>query len=286
VLGFGHLVHWHPPGGRIFGRDFVAALGGGLTVVIWNFCGWENLSVVAGEIRDAPRAYVRAVTIALPMVVLGYLLPLGVSLSGASGGENWATGWFAAEGYRMGGWMLGAALAVGGTISSFAIFEAAMLWVSRLPFVLAREGYLPAWLSDLWQENETPRRSILICCVMFTVLVPLGFTALVVLDVFFYMGALVLEMGALIRMRNVRPQRDGLFTIGGGRPALYAVAIAPLLTWLATFGLAIARGGIRYDFIIAVVLAAMVYPAYTLCRSQWGGPRYGETVFDAISAEP
>src|SRR6185437_2016499 len=33
ILGFGHLMHWQVPGGRIFGPDFSVALGGGLTVI-------------------------------------------------------------------------------------------------------------------------------------------------------------------------------------------------------------------------------------------------------------
>jgi amino acid transporter len=283
VIGFPHLAHWQAPGGRILGPGFSAALGGGLTVVIWNFCGWENLSVVAAEIEEPRRTYVRAIAVALPLVALGYLLPLGVTLSGASGGAKWETGWFSAEGQRIGGATLGAALALGGTVSAFAIFEAALLWVSRMPFVLAREGYLPRWLAELWRKNETPGRSILLCCAVLTVLVPLGFTTLVVLDVFFYMGALVLEMGALIRMRRKRPARNGLFMIGGGQAGLYLVALAPTITWAGTFGLVIAEGAIRYDFIVAVVLAAMVYPVYALCRRRWGGPPYGEGVLDAIS---
>lgn len=285
AAGFGRLVHWHPPGGRIFGADFATALGAGLTVVIWNFSGWENASVVAGEIHDARRTYQHALAIALPLVVLGYLLPLGVSLSGAHGGAKWETGWFSEEGYRMGGAMLGAALALGGTVSSFAIFEAAMLWVSRMPYVLACEGYLPASLAELWRATETPGRSILACCVLFTLLVPLGFTALVVLDVFFYMGALMLELGALVRMRRLRPAREGLFVIGGGMPALWLVVLAPTLTWLATFGLALAHGGAHVDFIVAVALAAAAWPAYALCRRLWGGPPAGEDVAGALSAE-
>lgn len=273
VAGFGHLAHWHPPGGRVFGPHFAAALGGGLTVVIWNFSGWENASVVAGEIRDPRRTYLRAVAIALPLVMLGYLLPLGVTLSGVSSGAQWQTGWFSEQAYRMGGMTLGAALALGGTVSAFAIFEAGMLWVSRMPLVLAREGYLPEWLAELWRAAETPGRSILACCLLFTLLVPLGFTALVVLDVFFYMGALMLEMGALVRMRRKRPVRDSLFVIGGGRPALYLVVLAPTLTWLATFGLAIVRGGAHKNFIVAVALALTAYPVYALCRALWGGPR-------------
>ncbi|HZO81557.1 MAG TPA: APC family permease [Candidatus Binataceae bacterium] len=284
AVGFGRLLHWHPPAGRLFGPDFATALGAGLSVVIWNFSGWENASVVAGEIRDARRTYLRALGIALPLVVLGYLLPLGVSLSGAHGGAKWETGFFSEEGYRMGGMLLGGALALGGTVSSFAIFEAAMLWVSRMPYVLACEGYLPPSLAELWRATETPGRSIFACCVLFTLLVPLGFTALVVLDVFFYMGALMLELGALVRLRRLHPAREGLFVIGGGTPALWLVVLAPTVTWLATFSLALAHGGARVDFIIAIVLAAAVWPAYALCRGIWGGPPAGEDVAGALSA--
>lgn len=284
VLGFGHLVHWHPPGGRIFGPDFALALGGGLTIIIWNFSGWENASVVAGEIRDPRRTYIDALAIALPMVVLGYLLPLGVSLSGAHSGAKWETGWYSEIGRELGGPALGAALALGGMVSAFSIFTAAMLWVSRMPFVLAREGYLPRWLAEVWRTTATPGKSILACCVLFTMLVPMGFVTLVVLDVFFYMGALVLELSALVVMRRRRPSRDGLFMIGGGRAGLYLVAGLPMLTWCATFGLALTQGGIKEDFIIAMVLAATTYPAYALCRRLWGGPPRGQSVFDTLAS--
>jgi amino acid transporter len=288
VLGFGHVVHWHPPGGQIFGPDFALALGGGLTIVIWNFSGWENASVVSGEVRDPGRTYLRALTIALPMVVLGYLLPLAVSLSGTNSGARWETGWYSEIGRQIGGPALGVALALGGMVSAFSIFTAAMLWVSRMPFVLARERYLPRWLAEVWRATEAPGKSILACCVLFTLLVPMGFVTLVILDVFFYMGALVLELAALVVMRRRRPARDGMFTIGGGRAGLYLVAGLPMLTWCATFGLALTTGGVKEDFIIAVALAATTYPAYALCRRLWGGPPRGESVFEALasSAEP
>jgi amino acid transporter len=284
VLGFGHLVHWHPPGGRIFGRDFAMALGGGLSITIWNFSGWENTSVVAAEIRDPRRTYPYALAIALMMVVLGYLLPLGVALSGAQSGARWETGWYSEIGRQLGGPPLGAAIALGGMVSAFSIFTAAMLWVSRMPFVLAHEHYLPRWLAEVWRTTAAPGKSILVCCVLFTMLVPLGFVTLIILDVFFYMGALVLEMGALIVMRRRRPARDGLFVIGGGRAALYLVAALPMLTWCATFGLVLAEGGVKEDFIIALALAATTYPAYALCRRLWGGPPHGQSVFDPLAS--
>jgi amino acid transporter len=272
AVGFPKLIHFAMPAQPLLGADPWAALAAGLTVVIWNFGGWENLSVVSAEIENPRRNYIRAIAIALPLIVLGYLLPLAVSVSGTAGGADWRMGWFSHEGHRLGGPWLGAALAIGGSVMSFAVFEAAMLWVSRMPYVLAREGYLPRPLTEIWAAHATPGKSILLCCVVFTLLVPVGFVALVVLDVFFYMAALALEMAALIKLRTLRPARDGLFVIGGGRLGLYVMAALPLLTWTATFGLAVSAGGGKSDFILAIVLAIGVWPAYAIARRRYGGP--------------
>jgi amino acid transporter len=277
IVGAPHLVHFVPPAQPLYGPGFLGALGAGLTVVIWNFGGWENLSVVSGELEDPKRNYLRAIVIALPAVVAGYVLPLLVSLSGAKSTADWQMGWFSHEGYRIGGPLLGGALAIGGAVMSFAVFEAAMLWVSRMPFVLARENYLPRTFGEILAATATPWKSIVLCCAVFSLLVPLGFLALVVLDVFFYMAALVLEMMALLKLRQQRPNREGLFTVGGGKVGLCLMVGLPLLTWAATFGLAISAGGAHLDFLVAIALGATVFPAYAFARRRWGGPQAAVT---------
>jgi len=272
IVGLPRLVHFEMPTPPLFGPDPWAALAAGLTVVIWNFSGWENLSVVSAEIENPRRNYLRAISIAMPIIVAGYILPLAVSVSGATTAAGWRTGSFSHVGYAIGGPLLGGALALGGAVMAFAVFEAAMLWVSRLPFVLARERYLSPPLAELWSTTATPGKSILLCCVVFTILVPAGFVALVVLDVFFYMAALSLELLALLRLRKLIPDRNALFTIGGGRIGLALVTIPPILTWAATFGLAISAGVAKRDFILAIVLGALVWPAYAICRRRYGGP--------------
>ena len=272
MVGLPRLIHFRTPTPPLFGADALGALGAGLTIVIWNFSGWENLSVVSAEIEDPRRNYLRAVLIALPVIVAGYVLPLAVSVSGATTAADWGTGSFSQVGYTIGGRALGGALALGGAVMSFAVFEAAMLWVSRMPFVLARERYLSAPLAQLWSSTSTPGKSILLCCVVFTLLVPVGFVALVVLDVFFYMAALTLELFALIRLRTLMPNRTGLFMITGGRTGLALVVMLPILTWAATFGLAISAGVAGHDFILAVALGICVWPAYAICRRRYGGP--------------
>jgi amino acid transporter len=271
LLGLPRLFHWQPSLQTVVSGDLVTALGGGLTVVMWNFSGWENVCVVAGEIERPERNYLRAIKIAVPMVAFGYLLPLAVTLSGVTTTANWHAGWFSHEGAVIGGPMLGTAVSLGGAVSAFAMFAAAMLWTSRLPFVLAGEGYLPRGLASIWQARQVPARSIVACCVVFTLLVPLGFMTLVLLDVLFYMMALMLEMAALIRLRRKYPRRDGLFVIAGGRVGLFLVAGGPLLTWLATFGFALSRAG-RADFGVVIVLSACAWPLYAVLRKRYGGP--------------
>ena len=277
LLGLPRLIHWHLAPEVPDSRDLMGRLGGALTVVIWNFCGWENLSVVAAEIEDPQRNYFRAVAISVPAVALGYVLPLAVCLQGSTSGGGWHTGAFAAHGVRIGGLALGMAIALGGALSTFAMFEAAMLWVSRLPFVLAREGYLPLSLAVVWRSRDVPGRSLLLCCAIFTLLIPLGFLTLVVFDVFFYMLALTLEMAALLRLRRLYPRRHPLFMIGGGQLGLYLVVLAPLLTWFGTFGVVASHG--YKNLLIGTALAGSAWPVYGLLRKRYGGPRE----FDALS---
>jgi amino acid transporter len=105
-----------------------------------------------------------------------------------------------------------------------------------------------------------------------TLLLPLGFTALVTLDVTFYMAALALEMAALVRLRRLYPGRAGLFTIGAGRIGLFLVVAAPLAVWTATFGVAVNGPQGKIQLITAAILAAAVGPIYCLCRQVFGGP--------------
>jgi amino acid transporter len=272
IIGLPRVFSWQVPAQPISHTDFMGALGGGLIVVIWNYCGWENLSIVAGEIVAPRQNYLRAILITLPIALAGYLLPLGIALSGARSTDQWQLGHFAQEGYRLGGAALSRFIVLGGAVSSFAMFEAGLLWVSRVPFVLAGERYLPSGLTHLSKTTATPVRSIVICCMVFTLLLPLGFVALVVLDVFFYMGALVLEMAALVRLRQTRLERHERFVVPGGRSILALVLAAPILTWVATFGLALSQDEGKGDLILAAALALGAFPLYRILRWRYGGP--------------
>jgi amino acid transporter len=111
----------------------------------------------------------------------------------------------------------------------------------------------------------------LICCVVFTLLIPLGFVTLVVIDVFFYMLALALELAAMVRLRKLCPERGDSFMVGGGRTGLWLIVAAPLVTWIATFGLAIRQNSARPEFAAAIILTATAWPLYRYLTVRYGG---------------
>src|SRR5438477_7708354 len=86
-----HVAHmpWHP-----FASEKGKGIGGlavGLSIALWNYIGWDNASTVQGEVRDASRAYPRALAFALPLVAASYFVPLLPAL-GATDWHTWTEG--------------------------------------------------------------------------------------------------------------------------------------------------------------------------------------------------
>ena len=223
LAGFGGAtqVPWRPflpPGG-----DAVGTLGLGISVLLWNYSGWDNTTTYAGEVVDPARNYPLALLLTLPFVVLGYLLPVAAALAAGVAPGAWKTGGLPAIGAAVGGPWLGYALALGGMASMAGLFSALLLSYSRLPFVLARDGYLPEALAHLHSARGTPWVAIAASAAACTALVPLSFKQLVVFGVALYSLALGLQCAALVR-RRLAGVPTGAFHIPGG-PAGVALAV-------------------------------------------------------------
>ena len=65
----------------------------------------------------------------------------------------------------------------------------------------------------------------------------------------------------------------GLLDTKIGIALAHLTTALPLVTWIATFGLAISQGGAHLDFLVAIALGATVWPAYVFARKRWGGPK-------------
>ncbi|MFN8579736.1 MAG: APC family permease [Gemmatimonadaceae bacterium] len=220
-------VPWHPFLRQ--GEGVVTGLSVGLSTALWNYIGWDNASTVGGEIRDAAKTYPRALSFALPLVVLGYFVPLLPTL-GASDWTTWTEGgWpsiatLAIPGVV--GQILAVWIAAAGMVSALALYNALLLVYSRIALVMAEDGYLPARIAAT-DARGTPRGAVVFSAVFYSVFATLRFGDLVIADVLLYAFALALEFGALIQLRRREPSLRGAFRIPLGTTGVTLLAALP-----------------------------------------------------------
>jgi len=161
----------------------------------------------------------------------------GLSVTTSPAIWNTDSGWPAIS-QLIGGPWLGAVVAAAGVVSMWALFNAQLLYVSRLPFVMARDRWLPQLLAKVSPETGVPRVAILIFCGITAVFAALPFGSLAIITCLLYTPALVLEFLALIILRMRRPNVPHSFRIPGGWWGMSAVCVAffagALLVVLAT----------------------------------------------------
>ena len=133
-------------------------------------------------------------------------------------------------------------MAGGALVSAWSLFSSQLLSVSRLPYVLACDGWLPSWLGRVSPRTHIPSTALAACCVITAVFAASTFETLIVIDVLLYTAALALEFWALIALRRDAPDLARPFRIPGGWPVLTLLAIAPALCTIAIAGAVLGDG--------------------------------------------
>jgi amino acid transporter len=257
---------WEPfvPSGQGLGTGIAV----GVATALWNYVGWDNASTVGGEVVDAGRTYPRALAIALPLVTLGYFVPLLPTL-GATDWSTWTEGgWpaIAASATGAAGVVLAPLLGIAGMASAIALFNALLLSYTRIPLAMATDGLLPKLFSRT-DARGTPRVAIVVSASIYSVTALLPFGNLVVADVIFYAAAVLLEFASLIWFRVKEPHLRGPFRIPLGTAGVVALTIMPFAVFIAVVVISFYDG--EYGFASAAIgLTAMAagMPWYLVMR--------------------
>ncbi len=122
---------------------------------MWNYLGWDSVSTMSEEIENPRKNLPRALALTVPFVTLVYLLPVVAGLTVSTDWNGWTAGYFPKVAAQLGGQWLGGWLAIGGLISAVGLFNAMLLSISRLPFVMAEDGYLPKAITKVHPKFET-----------------------------------------------------------------------------------------------------------------------------------
>jgi amino acid transporter len=235
-------VPWTPF--TLEGQPVGAGLGVGLAVVMWNYSGWDTPATVLGETRAPERTFRAALFVALPVIAIAYLLPVAAALASAgTEPSRWTTGALPELARSLGGDWLGHAVAAGAVVSAAGLFTSLLLTNSRLPYVLARERALPAWLSAVHASSGTPRAAVVVSAACYAAFAVFSFTELIVLNIWLYSLTLLVELAAFLWLRRVEPALRRPWRVPGGRtgailvvvfPSLFALGAMATAGWLNT----------------------------------------------------
>jgi len=261
------VTPFHAPG-----TSFLGALGLGISQAIWNYSGWDNASTIGGEIEESGSTYPRALAWALPLVTGVYLLAIVPALA-VTKWTTWTDGaWPAIARLVVGPW-LGTWMAAAGMVSALALFNALLLSYSRVPLVMAQDGFLPRRLAET-DARGTPRAAVIVSAVAYSGFAVLSFGGLLAADVLLYTAALAMEFAALIQLRRTEPELRGPFRVPLGRAGLVFLASLPVLLLLTGVALEVRSHEIGLPGVLVAGALALLGPiAYTATgRARRGRP--------------
>jgi amino acid transporter len=236
-------------------KGLIGGLGLGLATMMWNYSGWDTPTTCLGEIPAPATTFRRVVRVALPLIALGYILPVGAALSASGNWAEWKTGYLPQAAQALGGSWLAGFVMLGALLASAGLFLSLLLTNSRLPFALAVDGQMPAVLARIHPRFGTPWVAVLVSSACYSVFAYWSFKELIVLDMWLYALTLVLELGAFVALRMREPQLPRPWRVGCGAAGMWAVVALPAACAL----LAMATAGWMNTMI--GLLAALTGPA-------------------------
>ncbi len=161
ALGGGSFADFLSSAGVPASRGLLAGFGVATVLALYAYDGWNNLSMVAGEVNDPQRNIPRALIGGTILVITVYVLANLAYFHVLSPEASVATQKIAADAARViMGKAGGAFVAVGVMISAFATLNGSILSGSRVPYATARDGLFPRALAGLHPRFHTPVASI------------------------------------------------------------------------------------------------------------------------------
>ncbi|MDE3109720.1 MAG: APC family permease, partial [Acidobacteriota bacterium] len=145
----------------------------------------------------------------------------------------WVTGGWVDVGRFFGGEALAIAITVAAVIGSIGTFGGLMMSFTRLPSVMAADGFLPKIFTRESSRNGTPWVSVIACAAFWALCFPLGFEHSLLLDVLLSGLSVLLEFAALAALRIREPRMERPYRVPGGLFGAIGIGVSPLALMIA-----------------------------------------------------
>jgi amino acid transporter len=229
-------------------------------LLVYAFTGFEMATIPAGEVRDPQKSLPRALLIAILVVAVLYIL-IQVVCVGTLPGLKDSTKPLADAGSQFLGAAGGAIISAGAIISITGNLNILLLSGSRLPFAMAEQKQLPAFVGSIHKSFFTPWVSIVItAALMLFLTLKSSFVAALTISTIARLVTYAATCLALPVFRFRRETPAAAFRLPGG--SIIAIVSLLLIVWLlynATFNEVRATA-------YAAVAGLIIYLAYWLLK--------------------
>jgi amino acid transporter len=225
--GGGHYTPLTPPGSFSIG-----AFGLALVSVLWAYDGWEDVTFVAGEVREPRRVMPRAIIIGTVAVVAIYLLANLAYLAVLDVGQIASSKLVAADVAQR---LVGPAgvifVSVTVMLSTFGTLNGSIMTAPRIFFAMADDGLLFGGIARVHPRFRTPSRAIILsACLGIAFVLARSFEQLADAFVIAIVPFLALGVAGIFRLRR-RADYDPPFRVPGYPvvPVLFIASTVALL---------------------------------------------------------
>ena len=237
-----------------FATEFAGAKGGiagffaALVAALWAYDGWNDLNMVAGEIknpqRNIPLSLIWGVaTVGVLYILVNAAVQYVLPAATVAASERPASDAVALVLGHAGASLVSAGMA----ISMLVTLNGTIMSGARVPFATARDGYFFTALAEVHPRYRTPSVAIMVQCGLAIILLLLGgsfrqfFSLTIFAEWLFYMIA----ASTVFVFRHREPNADRPYRVWGYPvvPALFVLASAALLYYTFTANLKSSAGG-------------------------------------------
>nr|XP_046165222.1 b(0,+)-type amino acid transporter 1-like isoform X2 [Oncorhynchus gorbuscha] len=202
---------------------------------LWSFAGWYNLNYVTEELKRPEVNLPRAVTIAIPMVTMLYLLVNVSYLAVMTPRELMSSNAVAVTwGNKvLGSW--GWVMSIAAALSAFGSLNGTFFSGGRVCFVAAREGHMPDILSMAHVNRLTPSPALIFTtAISLLVLIPGDFQSIVNFFSFTAWFFYAITLSGLLYLKIKKPELPRPYRVPIVIPILVIIAaiflvLAPII---------------------------------------------------------
>src|SRR6185503_11019798 len=235
-------------------------------LLVYAFTGFEMAAIPAGEIRDPRKHLPRALLIAIGVVAILYIL-IQIVCIGTLPGLGDSAKPLADAGQRFMGTTGGAIISAGAIISIVGNLNILVLSGSRVPFAIAEQKQLPAFLARIHPRFSTPHFAIIItAAVMMILTLKSSFVAALTISAIARLVTYIATCAALPVFRRRKDVAAAVFKVPGG--TFIAILSLLLAGWL------LANSTLKEAIQAAIAAAAglAVYLIYRAVRGEVSTP--------------